>query len=274
MLSATIAGIDTADNVLIEIRHSANQWKTLPMQATGAYTYAAVVPADVVMPGLINYRLMIRRASGDSYTFPGGFKGNAYAWDEYRNETWQTVVAVPESHLSLFDPATDRTRLMLYNPDWRNNTVSYVTTGETSDLVWRAAMTKPVAGQGLGFQTYFRDQVAGRRSELSSFSKLVIKARAEGEVSAKISLITTGAAAYAATVKLGKEWREIAIPLHSLQPAPFLLLPRPYPGFQPLEFQPAKALPFAVADAERLEVSVSPAAQPLQVEIAGVWLAK
>jgi hypothetical protein len=273
-LTATVAGIDTADKVSVEIRHSANQWKTLPMQLSGVYAYTAVVPADVVTPGLIHYRIMIRRANGDSYTFPGGFKGNPYAWDEYRNETWQTVVAAPGSRLSLFNPATDRTWLMPYNRDWRNNTISYVTAGETSDLVLRVSMNKPVAGQRLGFQSYFRDQVAGRNEELTSFSKLVIRARATQETSAKVALITTGAMAYAANVNLGKEWREIEIPFSSLQPASFLLLPRPYPGFQPLEFHVVTASPFAIADAERLELSLQPAAQPVEIEIAGVWLAK
>ncbi|MDQ3278605.1 MAG: hypothetical protein M3Q06_09775, partial [Bacteroidota bacterium] len=74
--------------------------------------------------------------------------------------------------------------------------------------------------------------------------------------------------------QLGKEWTEIEIPLNRLQPASFLLLPRPYPSFQPLEFQTAKKAPFTIAAIERLEVSIGPTPRPLQVEIAGVWLAK
>ncbi|HEV7330368.1 MAG TPA: cellulase family glycosylhydrolase [Flavisolibacter sp.] len=274
VIAATVAGIDTADRVSVEIRHSANQWKTLPMQHAGAYRYTAVVPAELAAPGLINYRIMVRRSNGDSYTFPGGFKGNPYDWDEYRNESWQTVVAAPESHLSLFDPAADRTKLMLYNPDWRANTITYITAGSASDLVFHANMTKPVAGQRLGFQTYFREKIAGRSGELSSFSKLVIRARASETTTAKVALITNGADAYATTVNLGNEWKEIEVPLSSLQPGSFLLLPRPYPGFQPLEFQSSKAAPFAIADIERLEVSVDPVAQALYWEIGGVWLAK
>ena len=273
-LTATVAGIDTADKVSIEIRHSANQWKTLPMQASGAYAYRAVVPADLAAPGLINYRIIVRKGNADSYTFPGGFKGNPYAWDEYRNESWQTVVAAPDSRLSLFDPAADRTKLMLYNPDWRANTISYVTAGKASDLVFSANMNKPNPGQRLGFQTYCREQIAGRSGELSSFSKLVIWARASASINAKISLLTTGADAYAATVNLDKEWKEFELSLGSLQPSSFLLLPRPYPGFQPLEFQSTKTPPFAITEIERLEVSVSPVAQPVQWEIGGVWLAK
>lgn len=272
-ITATIAGLDTADKVSVELRHSANQWKTVPMQRTG-YTYSATVPADLSAPGLINYRMMVKRPSGDTYTFPGGYKGNPYAWDEYRNESWQTVVAAPGSHLSLFDPARDRAKIMLYNPDWRANTVSYITAGKTSDLVLRVNMTRTATDQRTGFQYYFRDQLAGRSGELSAFTKLVVRARASENTNAKISLLSTSADAYGTTIQLSPEWKEIEVPLSSLQPTSFLLLPRPYPGFQPLEFQSAKPSPFAIADLERVEISVGPTSQPLQWEMGGVWLAK
>ncbi|MBB1284434.1 cellulase family glycosylhydrolase [Flavisolibacter sp. BT320] len=272
-IAATIAGMDTADKVSVEIRHSEKGWKTVPMQRAG-YTYTAAVPLDLASPGLINYRMMVRKANGDTYTFPGGFKGNPYAWDEYRNESWQTEVAAPDSYLSLFHPAKDRAKLMLYNPDWRANTIAYVTSGKTSDLVMRANMTKPVAGQRMGFQSYFLDELAGRISEVSSFTKLVVRARASENTSAKISLITTDADAYGTAINLSPEWKELEIPLSSLQSTSFLLLPRPYPGFQPLEFQSANSSPFAVTDIERLELSIGPIAQPVQWEIGGVWLAK
>ncbi len=274
VLSATVAGIDTADKVFVEIRHSDSGWKTVPMQASGGYRYAATIPAEIATPGLIHYRVMIRRASGDTYTFPGGFKGNPYAWDEYRNESWQTTVAAPGSHLVLFHPATDREKLVPYNPDWRASTISYVTAGNNSDLVFRASMNKPAGDGRLGFQTYFGETISVRSYELSQFTKLVIKAKASAPTRAKVSLLTTDAAAYGATVDLDTEWKEIELPLRSLQPTSYLLLPRPYPGFQPLDFQLAKTPPFAINSIERLEVSVQPAALPLQWEVAGVWLAR
>ncbi|MDQ3278020.1 MAG: cellulase family glycosylhydrolase, partial [Bacteroidota bacterium] len=76
---ATVAGIDTVDNIFIELRHSVNQWKTLPMQYSGGYQYRALVPADFAAPGLIDYRIMVRRRNGDTFTFPGGFQGDPYA---------------------------------------------------------------------------------------------------------------------------------------------------------------------------------------------------
>ncbi len=42
----------------------------------------------MVLSGIINYRIMIQKEKGDTFTFPGAIKGDPYAWDEYRNESW------------------------------------------------------------------------------------------------------------------------------------------------------------------------------------------
>ena len=271
----TIAAIDTADKVSIEIRNSSNKWKTVPMQHTSSYEYKAEVPADVITPGLINYRMIVRRANGDTYTFPGGFKGNPYAWDEWRNETWQTFVATPGSPLEIFNPTSDRSRIMLYNPDWRNNTIEYITTGKPSQLVLKASMNKPDGKQFMGWQYYFSDKVAGRKEELSSFTKLVVRARAPQNTKATISLITTGADAYATTLSLSPEWKEIEIPFASLQRSSFLLLPRPYPGFLPLRFTSPGSKQLNIADAERLEITFGEGAMAtVSIEVESVRLEK
>jgi hypothetical protein len=101
------------------------------------------VTADMVTPGIINYRIMVKKDGGDTYTFPGGFKGNPFAWDEYRNESWQTYVATPQSPLELFNATSDRTKIILYNPDWKANTVEYITDDKPNQLVLKATMNKP-----------------------------------------------------------------------------------------------------------------------------------
>ena len=96
-IHSTIAGIDSTDKVSVEMRNSSNKWKTVQMQRLTGYSYGAEVPSDMVTPGVINYRIMVRKGT-QTYTFPGGIKGNPYAWDEYRNESWQTLVAALLHH--------------------------------------------------------------------------------------------------------------------------------------------------------------------------------
>ncbi len=276
-ISATIAAIDTADKVSVELRPPTGRWRTLPMQRSNAYEYKSDVPVDMIKPGIISYRILIRKKNDDAYTFPGGFKGNPFAWDEYRNETWQTFVATDNGPLELFNPTTDRTKIILYNPDWRNNTIEYITSNKPKQLVLKATMNKPVTGQFLGWQYFFGDNISGRKSELSSFSKLVVKARSQQEMKAKITIITTDADAFAATISLTKDWKEVEIPLNSFQKDSFLLLPRPYPGFLPLRFKSSATKPFNISGGEMLEITFGESISswtPVSIEVESVWLKK
>jgi len=255
IIRSTIAGIDTADKVSIEIRNSSNKWKTVPAKRISGYEYSAEVPVDMVTPGLLNYRIMVRRENGDTYTFPGGFKGAPYAWDEWRNESWQTFVAQENSPLEVFSPTTDRSAVMLYNPAWRNNTFEYVSTTEPRQLVIKATMSRPSGSEVIGWQYFFADKTSGRKEELSTFTKLVVKARSTSETTAKLALITANADAFAARLSLKPEWQIIEVPLSSLRKDAYLLLPRPYPGFQPLYFKTQGNNSFNLPETEKLEVT-------------------
>ena len=154
-------------------------------------------------------------------------------------------------------------------------TVEYITTSKSNQLALKATMNKPAQGQFMGWQYYFTDKIQGRRDELSTFTKLVLRARALQNTSAKLALITAGADAYASTVSLTTEWKEIEIPLSSLQNSSFLLLPRPYPGFLPLRFTSAGTRPFNLADAERLEITFGEGAtSSVSIEVESIRLEK
>lgn len=275
-IHSIIAGIDTSAKVSIEIRHSSNKWKTVPMQHVSGYEYKAEVPADMVTPGAINYRIMVRKSNGDTYTFPGGFKGNPYAWDEWRNESYQTFVASAQSPIEIYHATRDRDKITLYNTDWRANRVEYIAADDPGRLALKTAMTAPSAGQLMGWQFYFRDKLVGRRSELSSFSKIAIKARSTEAISARLSLIDADANAYGTTVNLSTEWKTIEIPVSSLQKDSMLLLPRPYPGFLPLWFTSSSKKTLQMEEVEKLEIrfAATEAAMPASMEVQWIRLKK
>ena len=276
-ISAKIIGIDSIDKVSIELRNTSNKWKTVTMQATSSYNYIATIPADIVTPGIINYRIMVHKSNGDTYTFPGGYKGDPYAWDAYHNDSYQTFVASPEAPLELFNPTTDRTTINLYNPDWRSNTAEYITADKPGQLVLKATMSKSSTNAIMGFHYFFGDKIMGRKGELSSFNTLVIRARATDGTKAKLSIITTDAQAFATTITLSNNFKEYEIPLSRLRKGSMLLLPRPYPSFQPLYFTSASIKPFSIVDAEKIEVSFSNGLvtdKPTSMEVESIWLKK
>ncbi len=87
-ITAKIIGVDSTYKISIELRNSSNKWQTVAMQRINGYDYKGDIPADIITPWVINYRIIIQDKSRELYTFPGGFKGDPFAWDEYRNETW------------------------------------------------------------------------------------------------------------------------------------------------------------------------------------------
>ena len=164
---------------------------------------------------------------------------------------------------------------MLYNPDWRSGTIEYITTAKTGQLVLKASITQPKQDQFMGWQFFFGDKIKGRKEELSSFNKVVLKARASQNTTANLSLITTTADAYSTPVSLTTEWKEIEIPLRRLKKSSYLLLPRPYPGFQPLHFTSPGNRLFNVTDIEKLEVTFGAGtSSPLSIEVESIRLEK
>ncbi len=281
-VSARIVGIDSSDKLSVEFRNSSNKWKTISLQKRMPYEFVAEVPADMVTPGLIEYRIIIQKPKGGFYTFPGNYKGDPYAWDYYHNDTWQTLVVSEKVPLKLFDPKKDKGDLMLYNPDWKNNSIEYITADSTDELILKATMNKPVSDQIIGWQYYFADNLNRRRNEISSQKKLVIKARASNIQSAKmkVALILNNGSSYAVYTKLNDTFQNIEIPLSDFKKDSALLLPRPYPGFLPLYFKANTDSLFNIVNAEKLEVSFgyeTPQIDPgktRSLEIGSVWLKK
>ena len=126
----------------------------------------------------------------------------------------------------------------------------------------------------MGWQYYFRDKIAGRQEESGGFKKLVVKARSGQNVHAKLALITTDADAYTSHIELTSEWKEIEIPLKDLVKSGYMLLPRPYPGFLPLNFESTAKKPLDIRKIEKLEISFeSTGTAPVSLEVEYVRLA-
>lgn len=256
-IAAKIVGVDSADKIVVEIHNTSNQWKTVAMKPLTAYDFVAEVPADMVTPGLLNYRIIIHKRNQEYYIFPGNHKGNPYAWDYIYNDTWQTFVATEKAPIILFNPNTDRSALTVYNPDWRNNTITYITADKPEQLILKATMNKPSGKQIMGWQTYFADNIKGRSSDIYSFDYLVVRARTNNAVGLKIkvTIVNRDGQAFATYIKLNNQFQDIKIPLNKLPSDSALLLPRPYPGFQPLWFKAATKGTFDIAEAEKLQIT-------------------
>jgi hypothetical protein len=279
---ATIAGLDSGTATLQISKRGGGfgSSRILSMTRTSSSTYSAEVPAQLVTPGLLTYRIILEK--GNEYTtFPGNHKGNPAAWDNLDNDNWQTFVVTSGAKLEIFNATVDE-QIRTYPRFSRGFQMSYPTGVETHQLLLRLSSTELSSEHPMALAHYFADDVKGRLSEIDSFGRLVIRARSvESEpVSAKIILVNKDAFAFSTSITLTNDFRDIEVSLDKFVPDSIMLLPRPYPEFMPLSVKASGSSLFHLSDIEQIHVSVGSdlakgdVRRPCNIEISSIWLEK
>jgi len=279
-VNAKIINVDSAAEVTLHVNRATGWPLQFPMKRITPYDYTAVIPDSAVVTGVLQYRITVNKGNGNYITFPGAQVGNPQNWDYSNNNYWKTYVAAPNGHLTLFNPSTDQSMVNPYFPVYgRNAGLQWVSGQETEKLV--ARLTAPGLGRSevMGLQLYIGYKLKGRTTELSSFSKMVLKARVtNGQVAhMRLALTQTDASTYATSVDLTADWKIIEIPLNQLKPDSSLILPRPYPRFLPLWFKASNFNGFNIKEADKLEITAGHLNavndnQPLAIEVEYVSL--
>ena len=116
-------------------------------------------------------------------------------------------------------------------------------------------------GPAASLRAFFGDKLVGRPEDLGRFTELVVRARgSEPGAQLKVTLTTKDAVSYSAPFSVGPQVQDVRIPLSAFRPDALLLVPRPYPGFLPLQYQPTNAPALKIADTEVLQVTWEAAA--------------
>lgn len=283
-ISAKVVGIDSSARLSIQLSRPEGgfgQAGIIPMQRQSPYEYVGVVPATLLIPGELNYRIIIQQGN-DYIAFPGNIKGNPFSWDNYHNERWKVFVAGENGRLEIFNPTTDKA-IRTYPTFQRNFQTGYVTGEKSGQSILKLSTTAVTGDHTIGFQYAFVHKLRGRQSELPSFTNLVVRARTTNAKSlkAKLSLINQDAVSFSTFITLSDQFSDIDIPLNSLRIDSSLLLPRPYPGFLPLWFKASDTTAmFQLLDAEKMELTIgsdldsSALNKPYAIEIESIWLRK
>lgn len=281
-ISAKIINVDSADKVTLLVNKMNGPPITMIMERISAYDYQATLTAAQVTPGLLSYRIIVQKADNAYTVFPGGYHENPYNWQYYHNESWQTYVAAPAAKLVLFNATTDRERTNTYAPGYGRRGGAQFTAGEqTGELVFRASLQSVEKGQVMGMQLIIADKFKSRATELSSFNKIVVRARTTDDkpTTLRVALVQADGSARAVYVPLTKEYRNIELSLASFTPDSTLLLPRPYPDFQALWFKSGITSVLNLKQTDKLEITTGKLSEadfkkPLSIEIAAAWLEK
>ena len=272
-ISADVVGIDTGQVFLQIGRLGGRQPVMIPMVRKTATAFTAEVPAGLATPGELDYRIILHQGA-EYVVFPGDLTGDPFAWDNYHDDTWKTFVAAPNGRLELFDPTVDQ-HAWIYPGFRRNFQSSYITGANPGRLILKLAATELSGDHTLGFQVGFTGKLQGRKTELPSFDQLVIRARTSGTNRAKVTLTDTDGFSYSATITLGSDFQDIQVPLNEMTPDSAWIMPRPYPGFQPLWFKAGGAPPpFTLSATEKIQMTITGDLAPYGMEVSSIWLQK
>lgn len=132
--------------------------------------------------------------------------------------------------------------------------------GTNVSMEFEAPIESPIF-KGANFQQYIADQIK------PTSSKLFIRARSTESVTATVTLINADAAAFSTDINLTNSFTDIEVPLHHLVADSAMLLPRPYPGFQPLRFKATAGGTFQLNHIEKIQVAIK---EPYRLEIASI----
>lgn len=256
-ISGQIANHWSFDSIDFEVRNAMNQWRTIRGRIANS-KFDATIPADMMVPGIINYRMILRRNNRDVFVFPGGYKGDPYAWDnQHINETWSTYVPPFGSPVRIYDPHRDKDKLMIYNPDWRNNLVGYSMATNRKHLVQWMRMSKDAPEQLLAWQLYVGDLLKARGREVDGLHNLALRGKSlTGKTSLRISLIDKLGNSYGADIEFDEKTKDVSIPVSAFTWSETLLLPSAYPRFMPKTFMSASAAALRFENVEKIEVRI------------------
>jgi hypothetical protein len=256
-VNARVINIDPDAKVTLVVNTPFGAPVAIAMTKSSPYDYSATIPAEQVVAGILTYHIIIQQQN-KYITFPGGHKGDPNQWDNINKDSWQVFVAAPNGKLTLFNVTTDEGNVNPYFPgSGRNGGVKFTAGEQTGQLAFIATTTSIHKNGIMGFQLYVGDKIKYRLPEVSSFTKVVVRARMQKAQSGKLRVALTGkdAATYAAYVELDDQYKNIEIPLSAFKPDSSLLVPRPYPGFLSLWFKASSFNGLNIPRIDKLEIT-------------------
>jgi hypothetical protein len=150
------------------------------------------------------------------------------------NSDKRTTENTTGDKLQLFRAGSDLASLQVYAPEWATDPYFFkIDSLGTSylSLQHKSSESKTLGG----IQVYVKDKVTD--NNLDATNTINISANTSRDLQVRITLVDEDANAFSANVFLKKGQKSFRIPLSAFRPSAFVLLPRPYPGFQKFEYK-------------------------------------
>lgn len=273
-VKATIAGPAIPDSVLIYTDKVSFWNRSNPytlMERENGYNYSAVLPAETVNKGSLNYHIVIYRRE-TIYTFPEGIHASPLDWD-YTGKAYYHADLVPSSSpLLLFNPLYDQEKIESYIiPESWNVQKEVVDQHPTAPTLLRFTFRTQEENPTFFLRAPVKNKISNRTESLPGAEFICMQA---GNLPANVEIgfITSDGYTYKAPVKAEKD-SVVKVPVRDMQQTATALLPHAYPTFLDKYFIPKVRIPFRIQEIEQLEISFTgTAGEGNEIEIGTIWL--
>jgi hypothetical protein len=272
----TVWGIHEMEVVLPDL---GDAFTVLPLNSGNKHKTAVKGRQFQIAPGTYLLRKKGLAFKPDTQMKVGVLGMNEFVAPEkvYRSDSVLLITEAPKTRpaadgsLLLFDGTDDRSNVVVYAPSWETDPYAFI--GKDNGPAHLSLKHKPSGGrQTGGAQVYVRDFLDNGAVSLSDFKAISIAISGDKQSSAKIILVDVQGNAVAATFPIGTQASDVSMPLNTLKPAEFMLLPRPYPGFQPLYFSAKTTQAFNLKQLEKIQVLLNGDDQANEVRLKQIKL--
>ncbi len=237
-VAVEVVGREAPDSVALFARHVMGGGRMLrePMSPTGAFGYAAELPAEAMRSGLLDYVVAVYTPDAVR-TFPGGVEGDPFRWDFTGREGWRVPIVEEASAVLLYDARRDLDRLLVPTPfayvPFRMDVVPGSAPGRSALRVDVENFTPEP--HHFAVRTFLAPTERTRLAAADGGWTLRVRARSAGRAAdrVQVALVERDGTTWGAAIDLTDRWRDVTLPLSTLRRVPLALLPRPYPEFLP-----------------------------------------
>lgn len=247
------------------------------MQPVTGFDFTVEIPGELLRPGTLRYHLVVTAADGRIATFPSGLDIAPTEWSFF-GEPWETRLVPATAPVLLFEASTDHAQLTADHRDVVYARVPSDRPGTTAiEVTTREVDPRE---QNHSFKYHFRDQIAGRRTQIERAQRLVLYGRSatDRDCNIQVALQTQDGVTYGTTFAVRPQHDRYEAPLRSLRQVQSPNIPHGYPGFIAFWSEPTRALPLDLATIEAVLISVGPGGTPSDrdrvegVQIERIWL--
>lgn len=252
---------DKIDKIEVVLPSGYQKTDHYEMIKNGIFSYKTTIPKEKIYNKPFKYYIVVY-SNNKIQTFPEHNIGHPFDWDFIGNHFYETTVVENEPTVVLFDAAATNNRFLwpnLWNIlDYKIETTSYKT---PSKKELHISSTNLLAkNPDITFKILVGDKIKSNIELVNNTKSLVIVASSGSNVSQKvqIALQLQNGKVFGKTIEIFTNNQEISIPFSELEEVPLVLLPRPYPDFQPYFFQSKSKEPFQSSQIEAIQISIGP----------------